>query len=196
MTVFSLDPAAMPAGYGDAILPLAIAKAHLRVDGTDEDVLVGVLRDAAVDLVERYCGMPLGPRTGFVWQGGPGCLVANRPVHLGMHPVTGITDFRAVDATGVEVIATIADFRIGPHDRLEPKPGKSWPDATGGATITFDAGFAGGAVATKAPGLVQAVRLFLGHLYENREAVSAQGAEGEIPLGVQWACARYRIPVI
>ena len=196
MTVFSLDPAAMPIGYGEAILPLDHAKQHLRVDATDEDSLIALLRDAAVDLVERYCSIPLGPRSGFVWQGAHGCFVAGRPVHLGVHPVTAIISIDAIDATGATITALATDFTIGPHDRLQPKPTKEWPDATGGATIIFDAGYGAGEAGTKVPGLVAAVRLFLGHLYENREAVATHGIEGEIPLGVMFACARYRMPAI
>lgn len=195
MTVFSLDPAAVPSGYGEAILSLANAKLHLRVDHDSEDELIEALRDASIDLVERYCGISLCERD-FAWQGAAGCFASGKPVYLGMRPLTAITSISAIDSAAATVTATPADYSIGPHDRVQPKPGKNWPDAAGGATIEYSAGFAEGDASKKVPGLIQAVRLFLGHLYANREAVAMTGTSGEIPLGVTALCSRYRMPVL
>jgi hypothetical protein len=37
-----------------------------------------------------------------------------------------------------------------------------------------------------------AIRLFLGHLYKNREAVTDRGTEAEVPFGVRQLCAPFR----
>lgn len=195
MTVFSLDPSAVPEGYGEAILSLAAAKAHLRVTHDREDELIAALRDASIDLVERYCGISLGQKE-FVWQGGPGCFVAGKPVALSVRPLIEITAISARDSAGEAVMGIPADFAIGPHDRVQPLPGKSWPDASGGASISFTGGYGEGEAAKVVPGLLRAVCLFLGHLFEHREAVTMSGASGEIPLGVTALCSRYRLPVI
>ena len=44
---------------GESILPLADAKAHLRVLHDDEDTMIGQLRDAAISHVERVSGVAL-----------------------------------------------------------------------------------------------------------------------------------------
>jgi uncharacterized phiE125 gp8 family phage protein len=193
MTLFSLDPAAIPAADAELILPLALAKAHLRVDGSEEDALIEALRAAAIHQVEQYCSIPLTSRAGFVWQGDAGCFADGGAIRLGVHPVTAITSIDATDASGVTISATPADFVLGPHDMVRPKPGKSWPDSTGGAAISFTAGLSSPA---KAPSLLQAVRLMLGHLYENREAMLEGAFSDAVPPGVISACARMRMPVL
>lgn len=54
---------------GEAVLPLADAKAHLRVLHDDEDGLIGSLRDAAVSHVEKSLGTAFGMAS-FEWVGG------------------------------------------------------------------------------------------------------------------------------
>lgn len=193
MSLFSLDPAALPSGHGEAILPFADLKAHLRVDGMEDDALIEVLRDAGLDLVEKYCSMPLSPRTGLVWRAAPGCFQPGCSVRLGLHPLIAIESIESVDSSGATVVAEGSDFSFGPHDRLYPKPGKIWPDSSGGATIVFSAGIASASVPA---GLVHAVRLMAANLYENREGLLDGSVTGEIPPGVIWHCARYRIPVL
>src|SRR3546814_12789332 len=81
------------------------------------------------------------------------------------------------------------DGRVGVDGRLLPAIGASWPVAAGPVTVTFSAGFAAG----QCPGaLVSAVKLMLGHLFANREAVVTSGTVSELPLGVQTLCALYR----
>lgn len=43
------------------LFSLEEAKLHLRVDGTDEDVLIGAYSDAAVSRVLQYCNLSLVP---------------------------------------------------------------------------------------------------------------------------------------
>ena len=64
--LFQLTPSAMPEGYGEAVLPLAEAKAWARVLYDDEDTVLELLRDAAVDGVEQFTSLYLRPRAGIV----------------------------------------------------------------------------------------------------------------------------------
>lgn len=193
MTLFSLDPAAVPAADAELILPLALAKAHLRVDGSEEDALIEALRAAAIHQVEQYCSIPLTPRAGFIWQGDAGCFADGGAIRLGVHPLVSLASITAIDGSGASVTAAVADFSTGPHDMVRPKPGKAWPDSTGGAVIVFSAGYA---TPDKVPSLLQAVRLMLGHLYENREAMLEGTFSDAVPPGVISACARVRMPVL
>lgn len=189
--LFSLAPGAMPDGYGEALLSLDDAKIHLRVDGDDEDGLIAALRDASIDLVEQYSKQFLGPRTGVTQRfEGFGCRMV---LAMGPHDTIDVTGVAYVDSAGGDASLSDGDWRITVDGLLVPALNAAWPASYGPVTVTYDAGYAVG----EAPGaLMSAVRLFLGHLYQNREAVLSDGSEGEIPAGVRARCRSYRLPTI
>jgi len=193
---FMLAPYALPADYAEGILPLADIKRHVSVDADDDyfDDLLSVFRDAAVDMVERYCSLRLAPCAGLVWRadGLPQRLV------LGTGPVVGITAVKWLDSAGTTVTGDPATLRIAGGGLVKAMPGAVWGGAGLGAVaagleITFDAGFAEGECP---PALVQAARMFAAHLFANRESVSMGTIGGEIPLGFRALCNAYRMPVM
>jgi uncharacterized phiE125 gp8 family phage protein len=185
---FELAPFALPADYGEGIVPLEAMKAHLGVLEDDQDGLIGVYRDAAVDMVEKYCGVYLAQREGVVWRG----EVLVSPLALGVWPITEITAIDWLDSTGAAIDGDDADWRIVRRDEIALKPGRTLPtDVAAGVEITFVAGFV-----SAPPALVQAVKLFAAHLFANREAVITGTISGEIPLGFRQLCGQYRMPVI
>lgn len=189
---FELAPFDLDAGYGESIVSLADMKEHLRVTFDDEDTLIGLLRDAAVDFVERYCGVRLGECTGLEWRAES---LPSR-VDLGVWPVTGITSIAFLDSDGDAASGTASDWRIVRRDQIALKPGKSLPSGVAaGVVITFDAGFTD---AQRPAALVHAVKLFCAHLYINREATSSGAGviSGEVPLGFRHLCGAYRMVVI
>lgn len=191
--MFELAPYALPADYGEGIVSLADAKRHLSIDlaETEFDELIPVFRDAAVDMVERYCSLYLAERVGVVWRAER--LPAR--LRLGVGPVTAITGFSWLDSDGESMTGDAGSLRMGLHGEVLPVGRHGWPSGiSGGIAIEFTAGFT---EATRPPALVQAVKLFLGHLFANREAVMAGGSMGgEIPLGFRMLCGAYRMPVI
>lgn len=187
---FELAPFAMPAGYGDAVIPLEDAKEYLYVDHGEDDSLIAILRDAAIDLTEKYCALRLKSSAGHKWR----AEQFHRPLRLGIAPVQSIESVNYSDRDGNAVMGDVADFRIGLHGELVPAIGKTWPDDVGGGVeIGFTAGFEDGEVP---PGLIAAAKLFMGHLYANREDVIIGSAVMEIPNGFRMMCGRYRMPVI
>lgn len=190
--LFHLTPSAMAEGYGEALLPMSLAKAHLRVDGDDEDLLIAALRDAAIDGVEQYANLRMGPCTGIVatYDG----FDHRAGMRLGVGPdfsvvVTGVS--YVFDGTSTDLAA--GGWRLGAGGRLWPPARSCWPRANGPVTVTFDAGYPAG---TCPPSLLQAARLLLGHLYINREAIIMGTLTGEMPLGVTWWADRARMPVL
>lgn len=189
--IYELAPFAKPEGYGEGIVSVADAKAHLSIDAeVDEfDALIAALRDAAVDMVERYCGVRLAPCTDLVWKAES--LPAR--LSLGVRPVTAVTEFAYLDSTNTEQSFDVSKLRIAALGELRPVPGETWPaGVAAGVTITFDAGFDDG---TRPAALVHAVKMFLAHLFLNREAVVTGTIAADIPLGFQALCAAYR-PVV
>lgn len=189
--IYELAPFAKPDGYGEGIVSVADAKAHLSIDaGVDEfDALIAALRDAAVDMVERYCGVRLSPCEDMVWKAE--ALPAR--LSLGVRPVTAVTEFTYLDSTGAEQSFAAANVRIAAGGELRPVPGQTWPAGiAAGIEITFNAGFDD---STRPAPLVHAVKMFLAHLFLNREAVVTGAIATDIPLGFQALCSPFR-PVV
>ena len=188
--LFELLHAPFPEGYGDDILSLEACKEHLRVDGDDEDFLIAALRDAAIEFVEQYCSVKLRSTAGIVWRSASFPVSQSAALSLCMSPVTEISAVTWRDGGGTEIEGVPTDFRMTAKGELSPAIGSAWPTGVGGdVMITFTAGYEAGKAP---PSLLAAVRLFLGHLYKNREAVTDRGTEGEVPFGVRQICASFR----
>jgi uncharacterized phiE125 gp8 family phage protein len=189
---FELAPFALPTNYAEGIVSLADMKDHLSftAEETEFDDLIGLYRDAAVDMVERYCGIRLGEVSGATLR--TEALCSN--VRLGVWPVTAITAITWLDSEGEAVTGTASDWRVVMRDHIALKPGRTLPSGIGGGVvIIFDAGFA---AEERPAALVQAVKLFAAHLFLHREAVITGTISSEIPLGFKMLCSQYRMPVI
>ena len=184
---FTLSTAAITQDVIDAVLPLALAQAHLRVDGDEETDLIAALSGAAIDAVLQHSGKLLWPQE-VVWHGDfYDVMVA------GVGPVTEITEIKYWNAAGVEVTLPTSAAVLAPGDRIMAHPSAPWPETDGrrGAVkMKFMAGYAD--AATQCPSLVAAAKLMLGHLFLNREAVIAGAMSSTLPMGFEALCAPYR----
>lgn len=193
--LFTLTPQAMPVGYGDALLPIDECCQWLRVDADDEleIALISALRDAAVDMVERYTSLYLAPRTELLAQFerfGSGMILGRGPI--ASVQVTAIS-YRSAAGDMVSLPDTAWRYDVVRGEIL-PAVGARWPqDAAEGVAVTFSAGFVTGQAP---PALLQAARMFLAHLYANREAVMVGGQAAEVPFGVRTLCDLHRMPVL
>jgi uncharacterized phiE125 gp8 family phage protein len=182
---FSLSPILQ--SEGETILPLAIAKAHLRVWEDDEDDLIVALRDAAIDAVQQFTGKSLSA-VPHEWRGR-----FDDAVRLGVGPVTEIASASYIDANGTsQTLSPQNDIRIGLDNEIEPAVGAVWPStAEGGApvTILFTAGYSAD---NRPPALLAAVKLLLGNLFLNREAVVTGTIATDLPFGFVTLCSPYR----
>lgn len=187
---FELGHVPMPAGYGDGILSLVACKAHLRVEDDSDDDLIAALRDAAIEFVERHCEIKLAPVVGLTWRAESLPDSAGSAIELALRPVSAITAISWYGSDGVAVMGDAADFRCSESGRLQPVVGGSWPSGVaGGVEVTFTAGYPAG---DAPPALLSAVKLMLGHLWMNREAVIVGTISGEAPLGVASLCRAFR----
>lgn len=158
---------------GEAILPLVDAKAHIRVLHDEENDLIASLRNAACEYVERVSGVALA-EADYIWEGDSFA----RMVAFPLRPVTAIGSVAYTDGDGAS--ATYNGARIV-NGAVFPAFGESWPSAYGYVAVTFSAGLAS---PDEAPDLIAAVKLLLGHLYTNREAVVTGTIATDLPLAV------------
>lgn len=192
--ILQLTPQAMPAGYGEGLLPLAACKAHLGfidADVTEFDGLIAALRDAAVDAVERYTNLFLAPRVGVVAKFS--CFGGTMRLGRGPDATVIVTAVAYPGSDGVLIEMAEGSWRVLAGGKLSPAIGAVWPVSYGDVTVTFDAGFADSACP---PGLLTAAKMFLAHLYANREAVVSSGVTAELPLGFRMLCDQHRMPVL
>ena len=160
---------------------LAIAKGHLSLlqEQEDDDTLIVSMIATARRLIERRLGVALAPQQlrakfdatdGMGWTRGPdnlGPVVLGLPVVPvltgGSYPVAIDIDGTAVSSSTYTVDADAGQIRFSSAPQMS--------DLTT-LTVTYWAG-----QATIAPQLRTAILLYVGHLYANREAVIATGAQ-------------------
>jgi len=147
---------------------LADMKAHLRVDGTDEDTYIMSLITAARRQVEDRTWRSLGTET---WRqeldGFPDVIELYRC------PVAGITSLKYIDADGALQTMANTDYRSDLNSapaRLFPAYGSVWPVTRSdpvAVQITYTTS------QDPEPQLLHAIKLLVAHWFENREAVTS-----------------------
>lgn len=167
------------------LLELQAAKLHLRVDHPDEDPLITDLIGMATQQVEahtqrRYCTQTLE------W-----VLPCWRPaLRLPVAPVQDVIEIRYVDAYGGAQVLPTAAYVVSPDGAtasIRPAFGTSWPvlgrDAAEAVVVKFVAGYAAADIPKAA---VQAAKLWIAALFDNREGATPAGVEGLL-LGETWS---------
>lgn len=155
-----------------SIITLEAAKAHLRVDGTDEDALIEVYLDAAeqssIDYIERNLYETAGDLE---------------------DAIAAVPDAMAAATEAYEAAVTAAEAIEDDVERALAlrRADRVYADAQTAAARTYD-----GLVMTQA--IRSAVLLLVGHLYQNRSAVVDAGRAqvAEAPLAVRWLLDPHR----
>jgi len=160
---------------------LAMAKAHLSLlpEQEDDDTLIVSMIATARRLIERRLGVALAPQQlrakfdatdGTGWTRGPdnvGPVVLRLPVVSvltgGSYPVALDVDGTAVSSSTYTVDADAGEIRFASAPQMS--------DLTT-LTVSYWAG-----QTLVSPQLRTAILLYVGHLYSNREAVIAAGAQ-------------------
>lgn len=162
---------------------LATAKAHLRVDHSNDDTLITALITAARQTAEARIGRALINQT---WE----LILDAFPVaeiKLGLPPVSSITSVKYIDEAGVEQTLAAENYTLDGDTLpgwLLPAYGVEWPatrDVANALRIRFVAGYGADGTAVPAP-IGQWMLIQIGTLYAQREAL-APGQIAEIPRG-------------
>jgi len=171
---------------GDHILTLATApasipvsldnmKAHLRVDGSDEDMLISAYLNAATAALDGEGELS---RAIITQSWDEAFKNPSRDVYLSMKPAASLTSVKYYDTDNVEQTATLGDFTLYSSSDWAFVRSDSWPatyDRPDAITVRYVAG-----EASAPENIVQAVKLIVSHWYQNREDTSELNLK-EIP---------------
>ena len=161
-------------------------KNHLRVTSSDEDSLVNSYRTAACQFVENYCNTRLTSQSVYFYAQAFGAI--------GEFQISPVISVSAVEyktsKTGSYITLDSANYyvekaRIPALIKFMTAPSTDG-DALAPIRVTATCGYA-----TTPEPLVHAVRLLVGHYFENRQAAEV-GNIKEIPLGIKSLLNTYR----
>lgn len=163
----------------DPVVPLGMAKAHLRVDGEDENTLVAAYVAAATALIDGpsgWLGRSLGPQVLELQEDRFTCA-ADGLIRIPYGPVIDIVTITYVDAAGVDQVIEADQYILVGAAGVRPIFGATWPAARSfpaSVRIRYRAGYAADAeadplvAAVPAP-IMAAILLQAGDLYAFRE---------------------------
>lgn len=169
------------------------AKAHLRVEHSDEDPLIDSLIASAFRYIENRTGQVFDQRPGMVQ------LIDSLPaggagLELQWTPVRSVSEVSYVNNAGARETLPGTAVELDPrgvYPLLFPAGTGSWPEhrpQRASVQITVNAGY------ESLPADVRAAALLVvGHLYEHRESVVVGTGATELPMGVEMLLAPYVI---
>ncbi len=180
MSIQGLDLELVTPPSGD-VVTLSEAKAHLRVDVDDDDVLIQALIDTAVAHLEGRGGVLGRALLTQTWDLRlDGFPADDSYIDLPLPPLQSVGLIEYTDRDGVTQIMATSDYRVNTRTlvgRVTLAPTKVWPetiaDDVGVVRIRFTAGY--GAASAVPPPIKQAILLLVGPWYQNREAVGQVG---------------------
>ena len=151
----------------DTIITVADLKAHMRVTHTAEDTLISALRSAAISWVEEHCNIKLGSYTarGYL----PGFYNSYIPIG----PVTAVTEVKYQTTADTDYTTDLTTLVAGNWftDTISQPARIAFRDypnvyeyALTPVVVSFTAGYS-----TMPAPVLQAIRLLVAHMYENRQ---------------------------
>lgn len=181
----------------DYPLTIAEARVHVRQELTDDDLWLDDAIRAATGLVETATNRQLLTATSRLSLDGWPC---DGWIDLPRPPLVAVTGITYLDTDGGQQTWAAANYRVsapaGPkcdRGRIALAYGALWPtvqDVSETIAITFTHGY--GAASDVPRELKQAVKLLVGHWYDNRSAVMVGTISKEIELAFRALTAPFR----
>lgn len=191
-----LDPVRITAP-ASPLVTVAEARRDLKVDLPDDDGLIEDLIATAESLLDGYSGELGRALVTQVWRQDLPCFPASGVIHLPLAPVRVVSSITYWGLDGVarplsaQVYSGVLKAASDPYIKLAY--GQSWPATyprDDAVSVTFEAGY--GAPGDVPAAIRRAALLIVGHLYENREAVTVGGPAYELPFGANRLTSNFR----
>lgn len=194
----------------DEPVSLDEAKIHLRVDHSDEDEAISILIQAARELGEQFTGRSFVTQTRQMKLDHFPCYNGGRSYN-GLIGTITLQNSPLISISGSDLASPANTLGITYYDQNEAvqilSASDYWVDSSSGiprlivknswpstftmpnaVTITYTAGY--GSAQNIPAQIKQAILLIIGHLYENREAVSVEQMY-ELPMGAKTLLGSY-----
>lgn len=204
---------------GDEPVSLTDAKDHLRVTSTAEDAYIEALITAARQHIEEITrralitqtwefnldDFPLSKLVDMPWS--EYLEFRNRAILLPRPPLQSVTSVQYVDSDGSTQTLASSIYRVDTKSepaRLTEAEGETWPTTdhvTNAVTITYVAGYQpdNSSPPDEAANVPQpikhAMKLLIGHWYENREQVNVGNIVTPMPSAAHALLAPYRVMI-
>lgn len=175
------------------ILQLGPTKAHLRVDGDDEDLVIGGYIQAATDYLEARHGILGRALVTQTWRLTQASFTSQ--IDLPVTPLQSVSSVNYYDKDNVAQVVPSSDYRVVADDDdpyIELVSGASWPVAYNrpdAVWVDYVAGYGG--VEDVPEAIRQAAHILVAGWFQNREPVS-QGAAPAIEFSVKMLLTPYR----
>jgi len=173
----------------------ADAKAHLRIDIADDDDYIDSLVAVARRTAERIGLHALITQT---WDLLLDAFPASDILEIPLPPLQSVTYMQYTDDDGNISTFSASSYQVDAESipgRIALNFGETWPSDTlqtvAGVRIRFVAGF-GDAASDVPEDIIQAMKLMVGHWYENRENVALGAVPREMPQAAEWLLRDYR----
>lgn len=181
-----------------ALVTLAEAKAHVRVDHSDEDTYISAIINAAVSYLDGYSGRLGRAILEQTWRVDFGAFSDEMRLPVGnLMAVSSVTYYDKNNAQQSLASSVYQSSVDGSGAFLSLKPGQVWPAAyarNDAVRVTWTAGY--GATAANVPVAIKhAALLLIGNWYENRSASNAE-SEQELPFAVNALLAPFSVQQI
>jgi uncharacterized phiE125 gp8 family phage protein len=159
-------------------ITLEETKLHLRVDGTDDNLLIDSLIRVATRLCETYAGLSFITQTRTVKLD----YFDKSDVILPYGPVTAVTGVTYIDGDDAPQTVNAADYKLDTQSGLAKiRVTETWPytnETLNNVVVTYTAGYG---AADAVPDVIKhAIKMTVASLYENRG-----DEKGSIPSGAQ-----------
>jgi len=183
--------AAVGAGEVGAAITVAQAKEHLRITHSDDDTYIEALTLATSEWCEEFQRRVYVQREIVDYYDRFDMIIRPRK-----SPLVSVTSIQYYDSNGDLQTVDAADYRvdiISQPGRITEAYNAYWPDTrdmTNAVIVTYEAGYA--ARADIPEEIKHAVKLMIGHLYENRESVTSLSMV-ELPTGLKTLLSMKRV---
>jgi len=174
---------------------LTEAKAHLRVDGSDDDDLITGLVKAARAYIEEHCRRALVTQT---WDLELDAWPSGRVIYIPRPRLQSVMSISYTDANGVTAEVSAGDYIVDSASepgRVVLRSSANWPvaelQAAAGVVVRFVAGY--GAAGDVPQPIKQAMLLLTGHWYENRETIVVGTVQARLEFTVAALVGPYRV---